>query len=256
MSCYNVNKYNMIYIKKRPSTRSNTISKKIYKRYLSNRGNKTTKKKNIDFQDIKRNFNLRNTYFPINNNLSNNFRNEPNRNLNHLLNKLDLSTDKERQYDEIFNSERDRVLPDEEDYDTYSDNHINISENSLNSSHLADLLNEIKNQNEGAKKDNLEVYKNCIINLKERINKLEEKNELKNEEIDDLTAHYKNKFLEGEKEKNKINENNEKIQKDLENKEKEFEKIKEENITLNIAIEKMKIDLQNLKEKNKKKMLK
>ena len=87
-----------------------------------------------------------------------------------------MSTDKERQYDEIFNSERDRVLPDEEDYDTYSDNHINISENSLNSSHLADLLNEIKNQNEGAKKDNLEVYKNCIINLKERINKLEEKN--------------------------------------------------------------------------------
>ena len=59
--------------------------------------------------------------------------------------------------------------------------------------------------------------------------------------------------MEGEKEKNKINENNEKILKDLENKEEEFDKIYEENITLKTVVEKMKKDLQNLKGKNIKK---
>ena len=126
----NKNKYNMIYIKKRPSTRCITLEKKINRRYSSNKGFKTERKKYIDCQDIKRNFNFRNSYFPLNNNLSNNFRNESIRKQNYSLNKLDLSNDKERQYDDkerqyddkerqyvdIFNSERDKVLPDEEDY--------------------------------------------------------------------------------------------------------------------------------------------
>ena len=177
----NENKYNMIYIKKRPSSRGTTLKKTNCRRYSFNKGDKTEKKKYIDYQDIKRNFNLRNTYLPINNNLYDNFRNRPIIKQNHLLNKLDLSTDKERQDDDIINSERDKVLSDEENYDSYSNKNINTYGNSLNSfSHLADILTEIKNQNEKTKNvysnnENLEDYKNIIINLKERINELEEK---------------------------------------------------------------------------------
>jgi len=239
----NENKYKMIYIKKRASARSNTLRKNIKKKYSPNELCKTAKRKYIDFQDNKKIFNLRNTCYPINNILTNNFINTPIRTQNLSSNKLDISTDKKRQYDDgIFNSKKDKVLTDEDNCDSYSNNYRNTYDYTLNSPlHYEDLLNGIKNKNEEIK------------NLKEKINKLEEKNELKNEEIDELTLHYKNKFLEGEKERNKINENNEKIQKDLENKEKEFGKINEENITLKNIMKEKEKNLQNLIEKNKEK---
>jgi len=131
-------------------------------------------------------------------------------------------------------------------YDSYSNNYRNICANST--SIFPTFLNKVKNKNEETNDGYLnyeENLKDYIIDLKKRINELKESNELKSQQIYDLTFYYNN-ILEGEKEKNEIND---KILQDLENKEMKLYKINEENITLKNEKEKIQKDLQNLKEK-------
>ena len=131
-------------------------------------------------------------------------------------------------------------------YDSYSNNYRNICANST--SIFPTFLNKVKNKNEETNDGYLnyeENLKDYIIDLKKRINELKESNELKSQQIYDLTFYYNN-ILEGEKEKNEIND---KILQDLENKEMKLYKINEENITLKNEKEKIQKDLQNLREK-------